>query len=354
MLDAGLFRLLTPASLGGFEANLATFVQVIEEIAKADGSAAWCLAQGAGSTPVAASMHPDGAKEVFGDPRTIAAWGPGTGVAVPVDGGYRLTGQWAFASGCHHSTWLGGIGKVVDRDGSPRLRPDGTPETIRLLFPVSEAKFTDVWHVSGLRGTGSDNFAVEDLFVRDTLTFGCSPSGRPLLELRREPGVLYAFPLVSVYSIGFGSVALGIARGALDAFVDLAGAKTPALLSRTLRDDAVVQFQVGHAEADLRAARVFLLDTIRAAWATAEDTSPISLEHRVNVRLATTYAMHQAADVVDAVYRAAGATAVFENQPFERRLRDVLAVTQQIQGRQTHFTTVGQYLLGLDPDPTSI
>lgn len=354
LTDAGLFHMLVPASLGGAEADLMTFARVIEEIGKADGSTAWCLGQGAGSAPVAASMDPQAARTIFGDPRAIISWGPGAGTAVQIDGGYRLTGQWTFASGCHHSTWLGGLAKVVDRDGNPCFRPDGTPELMRLLFPASHASFTDVWHVSGLRGTGSDNFAVDDLFVETAYGFACSPSGRPLLELRREPGPLYAFPLVNVYSIGFASVALGIARGALDSFVDLAARKTPHLASSTVREDPVVQYHVAHAEADLRSARAFLFETIRTAWSEADAVSVIPIEQRVLIRLATTYAIHAAARVVDVVYHAAGATAIFTSEPFERRLRDVRAVTQQIQGRQAHFKTAGQFFLGLDPDPASL
>jgi alkylation response protein AidB-like acyl-CoA dehydrogenase len=342
--------MLVPASLGGGETDLITFAQAIEEVAKADGSTGWCLGQGGGSAPVAAFMDRQPASALFGDRRTIISWGPGAGTAVEVLGGYRLTGKWPFASGSHHATWLGGLAKVVDPTGSPRLHADGQPETVRLLFPAVDAEFSDVWHVSGLRGTGSDSYAVSDLFVPRAYAVACNPFGIPRPEMRCETGPLYAFTLGSVFAIGFASVALGIARATLDAFIDLAGAKTPQLGSALLREDDVVQTQVARSEAGLRSARAFLHDAVQHAWALAGPDSTIPLKDRVLIRLAATHAIHTAASVVDTVYHAAGSTAIFISNPFERRLRDVLTIRQQIQGRQAHFKTTGQFFLGLDPD----
>lgn len=343
MADAGLFRMLVPVSLGGSETGLTTFARVIEEIAKADASTAWCLCQGAGTALIAVWMEREAAQTIFGSPRAIVARGPGTGTAVEVDGGYRLTGRWSFASGCHHATWLEGYATLIGRDGRPIPQDDGAPVGRTLLFPAPCAEIIDVWQVSGLRGTGSDSFAVTDLFVPEA----CAVSGR---HRRGETGRLYAFPSTSVYSTGFASVAIGIARGALDAFVDLARKKTPSGLRHALRENGVVQSQVAHAEAGLRSARAFLQEAIGEAWNHAGPTGTIPLEDRVLIRLATTHAIHGAAQVVDTVYHAAGATAIFTSNPFERRFRDVHAVTQQIQGSQAHFETAGQFFLGLPPD----
>ena len=354
LVGAGLFRMLVPASMGGGEADLITFAEVVEEIAKADASTAWCLGQAAGSAPVAAFMDQEAARTIFTDPRAVVAWGPGAGTAVAVEGGYRLSGKWSFASGCHHSTWLGGTAKVVTQDGTPCLRADSSPDMRRLLFPTSCAEFTDIWHVSGLRGTGSDQYAVEDLFVAEPFAVVAAPNGLPLQDVRYEPGRQYAFPLTLVHAIGFAAVALGIARSVQDAFIELAGAKTPRNWTIVLREDGVVQSQVARSEAGLRSARGFLHDTVRDAWAAAGPTGMIPIEQRILIRLSATHAIHTAVQVVDTIFHAAGATAIFASNPFERRFRDIHAVMQQIQGSQAHFKTVGQFFLGLEPDTSSM
>src|SRR5207237_4004935 len=165
MVERGFFRMLLPRSLGGAELPPAPYVRVVEEIAKGDASAAWCLNQGAGCSMTAAYLDPVAAKEIFGGPRGILAWGPGPGTARIVEGGYRVTANWSFASGSHNASWLGCHVPILEADGTPRLHPDGTPVVRMMLFPKSKARMTDIWHVIGLKGTGSDRFAVEDLFV---------------------------------------------------------------------------------------------------------------------------------------------------------------------------------------------
>jgi alkylation response protein AidB-like acyl-CoA dehydrogenase len=340
---ARLFQMLVPASLGGVETDLATFMHVIEIIAAADASTAWCLSQTAGRTLVAAYMERATAKRIFGDPRCVVARGPGAGTVVAVDGGYRLTGAWSFASGCHHATWLEGSGVLVDDEGRPCLRADGKHEERTLLFPAPQAAITDVWDVSGLRGTGSDSFSVKDLFVPSS----CAVAW---WDGRTERGPLYAFSFNLVFATGFGSVALGVARGALDALIELARTKTPRSGSRVLRESAVLQSEVARAEATLRSARALLQEAIAAAWDAAVSDGEIPLKDRVLLRLAATHAIHAGAEVVDAAYHAAGSTAIFAGNGFERRFRDLHAVTQQIQGSPVHFESVGQFLLGLEPD----
>jgi len=350
LVDAGLFRMLVPASLGGPQANLLTFGAAIETVAAADGSTAWCLGQGAGSGFIAGFMDRHGARKIFDEPSAILAWGPGQGAAVIAEDGYRLSGHWPFASGCHHATWLGASARILRVDGHPHLRPDGRPEMRRLLFPAAQAQIVDVWQVSGLRGTGSDSYSVSDLYVPSELTVDAGPSGLPLQETRHEPGPLYAFPFTLVYGVAFASVALGIARGALDAFAALAGAKTRRGAEAPVREDPIVQSAVAHAEAGVRSARAFLHEAVRDAWADAGPVDAIPMRRRVVLRLAATHAIHAAAAAVDAVYHAAGATAIFTANPFERRFRDVHAVTQQGQGHQSHFREAGQYFLGVEPE----
>jgi alkylation response protein AidB-like acyl-CoA dehydrogenase len=341
-----LFRLLLPRSLGGAELPPAAYVQVIEEVAKHDASTAWCLGQATGCTMTSAFLEPEVAREIFGGQRGIVAWGPpGPAEARAVSGGYRLTGTWSFASGSHHATWLGAHVASLAEDGTPRLRPDASPVIRTLLFPKASAKFTDIWHVIGLRGTGSDSYSVTDLFVPEEYTVLREAESKP-----RQPGLLYMFSSSNIYSSGFAGVALGIARSALDAFVELARDKIPRGARRTLRDNNVIQSQVAQSEARLSAARAFLLGSLEEIWRDVAQRGRLTLDHNTTIRLASTWAIHQACEVVDIAYHAAGATAIFESNPFERRFRDAHTVVQQYQGRQAHFETVGQVLLGLQPE----
>jgi alkylation response protein AidB-like acyl-CoA dehydrogenase len=349
LADAGLFRMLLPRSVGGAELPLADFVRVVEAVATADASTAWCLSQGGGCSMSAAYLEPAAAQEIFGsDRRAVLAWGPGTGQAVVVAGGFRISGRWTFASGYHHATWLGGSCRVVDAAGQPVLH-HGRPDGLTLLFPAEGAATVAMWQVSGLRGTGSDGFTVADLFV---------PQARALrrddLATCREPGTLYRFTTAHVFPSGFAGVALGIARGFLDDFVAFAGAKTPRGDPQVLRENAVVQSQVAQADAAIRAARAFLFEAIDDCWAGASQHQPLTPAQRARLRLAATHAIHQAVHAVDRLFHAAGSSAILVSQPFERRFRDVHAVQQQVQGRQAHFESVGRFLLGLDLDPTWI
>ena len=337
-----------PASVDGLEVAPRTSAEVVETLAQADASVGWCISQANGSATFASYLEPAVAREVFVDQRAILAWGPPSqSQAVAVDGGYRVSGRWSFASGCRHATWLGPTCAVVLADGTPRLLPNGQPEFRVVLAPVAEATFEDIWHVSGLRGTASDAFTLRDVFV---------PEGRTAREVvaeLREPGPLYRLPRWALYASGFASVALGIARAMLDAFIDLAGAKTPRLYRNTLRERPTVRAQVARAEAGYRAARAFLHTALDDAWAAAQhgDVPPAQL---ALLRLAGTDTIHRAAAVADSVYQLAGATAIFEGGAFERRFRDMHAVTQQIQARQDHYESAGRVLLGLDPDATAL
>ena len=346
LIERGLFHLLLPRTLGGAELRPAVYVEVIEEIAKHDASTAWCLGQACGCTMTAAYLDPEVAREIFGGKRGIVAWGPpGPAEARAVPGGYRLSGTWSFASGSHHATWLGAHVPILAADGAPQLRPDGGPVMRTLLFPKASAQFADIWHVIGLRGTGSDSYTVTDLFVPEAYTVLREAAARP-----RQPGLLYAFSSSNIYASGFAGVALGIARSTLDAFVELARDKIPRGAKNTLRDNNVIQAQVAQSEARLGAARAFLLGSLDDIWHEAAASGRLTIDDNTTIRLASTWAIHQAREVVDTVYHAAGATAIFENNPFERRFRDIHTVVQQYQGRQAHFESVGQVLLGLQSE----
>jgi alkylation response protein AidB-like acyl-CoA dehydrogenase len=345
LIERGFFRLLLPRSLGGAELLPVPFVQIIEEIAKADASAAWCLNQTAGCSMTAAYLEPEAAREIFAAPHGILAWGPGPGKARIAPGGYYLTATFSFASGSHDARWLGAHVPIVGEDGAPLQNPDGSPVVRTALFPKSRAEMTDIWHVMGLRGTGSDKYSVTDLFVPEGHV-----AARDDDRARREPGLLYRFSSLQLYASGFAGVAMGIARSTLEAFVELAADKVPFRGKRTLRDNNVVQSQVAQAEARLRSARAFLYQSLEEITHEVERSGRLTLDQRMTIRLASTFAIHQSLSVVDTAYHAAGSTAIFEENPFERRFRDIHTVSQQLQGRQEHFETVGQYLLGLTPD----
>lgn len=334
LIDGGFFRLLQPRFLGGAELDPMSFVQIAEEVAKHDASTAWCLGQNNGCSMTAAYLDPTVANTIFGPPDGILAWGPGAATMERAPGGFRLTGTWSFASGSHHATWLGA--HVPEADGSGAIRT--------LLFPKTSTKMKDIWRVVGLRGTGSDSYSVADLFVPEEFTVLRGPTIRA-----REKGRLYCFTRGNLYASGFAGVALGIARGTVEAFVELARDKIPRGAKSTLRDNNVIQAQVAQAEAKLRSSRSFLLGTLAEMWDEAGRTGAFSREQGASLRLASTWAIHQARDVVSALYHAAGATAIFNDNPFERRFRDMHTACQQSQGRPVHLQTVGQILLGLEP-----
>jgi alkylation response protein AidB-like acyl-CoA dehydrogenase len=347
LAERGLFRMLLPRTLDGAELLPAEYVPVIEELAKTDASTAWCLNQNSGCSMTAAHLAPEVAREIFGGPRGILAWGPGPGEAHRVAGGYRATARWAFASGSHHATWLGCHVPVIEADGRPLLNDGGTPVVRTMLFPKSATKFTDIWHTIGLRGTGSDEYSVKDLFVPeaysiDVLSRRDTPAG--------EDRLLYRFSSLALYAAGFAGVALGIARGTLDHFVQLARDKIPRGARVTMRNNNVIQRETGEAEARIASARRYLLGSLEDITAAVAERGHITLDERMTIRLASTFAIHTAVEVVDVLYQAAGATAIFNENPFERRFRDVHSVQQQLQGRQQHFETVGQHLLGLETD----
>jgi alkylation response protein AidB-like acyl-CoA dehydrogenase len=234
-----LFRLLMPRSSNGIETDPITFFHVIETIASADASTGWCLSQAGGCAMTAAYLSVPVAQEIFGDdPRAVLAWGPGPKAkAVECDGGYKVTGVWAFASGSRHATWLGAHCPVFVADGTRKVDADGRPAERTLLVRAGEVAWTDIWDTVGLRGTASDQFALTDHFVPHDHGFSRN-FAHPAHE-RREPGPLYRMSAMTCYETGFAGVALGIARGALDGFVDTAKTKIPRGAKSPIRDSTV-------------------------------------------------------------------------------------------------------------------
>ena len=342
--DARLFRLLIPRSIDGEEAEPTTLFEVVEAIAQGDASVAWCMGQGSGVSMAAAYLKPEVAQTVFGGKRAVVATGPNNTVskAIACDGGYRATGSWGFASGSPHAAWMLGHCAVCEGDGAPRLGADGKPLELRtMVFPKSSAAMADDWNVMGLKGTGSVSYSVKDLYVADDFSFTRESDAD-----RREAGPLYRFSMYNMFGVGFSGVALGLARRALDDFLKLALVKKPYGAATLLCDSGAIQSQVGLAEAKLQSSRSYVIETYRKLYRAVAQGLRFTPEMRLANRLVTCHAIQQARDVVDFVHHAAGATAIFESNPFERRFRDMHTVTQQGQGQFSNYEQLGMTLMG--------
>jgi alkylation response protein AidB-like acyl-CoA dehydrogenase len=343
---ARLFRMLLPRSAGGDQIAPATYLLAVEEVSRHDGSVGWNVFVANSSALIAAFLEPSVAQHIFADPFTLIAWGPPNACrATAVADGYLVSGHWGFASGCRHANWMGAHCPVVEPEGALRLDGRGRPIVRTLLFPAAAATLIDTWNTIGLRGTGSDSYSVNDLFVPEAFS-----TTREEPALRREKGPLYAFTMQGLYAVGVAGVALGLARAMLEEFIALAGRKTPRLLGR-LADSSVVQAEVARLQASVDAARAYLVDVLTSIYAEADDVDPIGVADRARVRLACTHAIHAAIEVADVAYKAAGVDAIFAGSPFERRFRDIHTLSQQLQSRRAHYEAVGKVLLGMPPEP---
>ncbi len=346
--EAGLFHMMAPKSIGGGEVHPAIYGQALEQIAQGDASTAWSIGQNSGCSMSAAYLAPEIARECFAPPHGILAWGPfapTTGKAIAVDGGYKVTGKWGFASGSRHAKWLGCHVLVYEADGTPRKNAEGRHAPRTMVFPKSSATVIDNWQVIGLRGTGSDSYELNELFVPERYSFA-----RDSLGDLREPGTLYKFTSGMMYAVSFSFVSLGMARASLDEFLRYATERKPRFSERTIAHNNVIQGEVAKADAKLRASRAFILEAIDALWDEALKGNRGNREQLRTLRLACTWAINQAQEVVNMAYNQAGAQAIFTGHPLERRMRDIHAGTQQGQGRPVQFEHVGQVMLGLEPE----
>src|SRR5438034_5573192 len=343
LADAGLFHVALPRALGCPELDLPTYVQVIEEIGKADASTGWTVNQGAIFATYAARMERDVARAIWIDtPRSVVANTPApTAQAVVVPGGYRVTGRQGFSTGCRHASWVAAHAQIIE-NGEVRLESN-QPEMRYFFVPVAEAELLDTWHTRGMRGTGTHHFAVNDVFVPAERTVLSQTA--PLLE--NAP--LFRIPRTLLFASGDAAVAFGMARTCLETFGELAGAKTPRAMQGLLRDQAMVQMTVGQAEAALRSGRAFLLEAVREIWA-ASTSGTLALEQRANLRLAATHGIRLAAQIIDSIYNASGATAAYEDHLLQRHFQDIHVITQHLQGRLAHYELIGRYWLGLKID----
>ena len=330
MVDLGLFRLLVPRSVGGLEVDYLDYLAIVQAVATADGSTAWCFNQNNILGTMASLMPEPLAQEIWSDSRSILCNGPPAHSEFKqVDGGYSVSGRWNFSSGSRHATWAVGLERIAD------------PTALTCIIPKGEFTFIDTWQVNGLKGTGSFSFEAKDVFV---------PSSRVYVEAQtpREGGPLYLIPRSLFFGSGFGMVALGVARSALDAAIEIATRKKPQEQT-LLRDQPAIQRIIGQAEATWGAANAFLNEKAVKLWRKALDDHDLPLEHRMELRLASSHAIRQGAQVADMAYSVFGSSAIFESSPIQRKFQDAHAITQQIQGRLEHYDSAGQYLLGFEP-----
>jgi indole-3-acetate monooxygenase len=342
LVEAGLFRLWIPRAFGGEEVDAVTFVEVVEATSRVDGATGWCVMIGGCYGAFGGYLPAEGAREIYGSDARVVSGGAFRpfGEAIVVDGGYRVSGQWPLGSGCHHCTWMVGGCRIVDGD-KPRLRADGTQVTRLLFFPAPDCKIIDTWHSPGLRGTGSHDYAVADLFVpaEHSLSFREQPV---------ESGPLYALPTIGLFASAIAAVPLGIARHAIDIFTELARAKVASRSRQTLNQHAMLQADLGRAEALVRSGRAFLYESLGAAWKVVSAGDKLDVTQRAMLWLAATQATSAATQAVDLMFSAGGSASVYSNIGLERCLRDIRTAGQHVVVVPSNYEMVGQALLDFD------
>ena len=333
LVGGGFFTMMKPKYVGGMELKPSVFAQITEEFASADASTAWVVCQGNVSSVVGVYLDRDIAQQIFGKPNGIVAWGPPGSPyeAVRVEGGYRVTGRWPFMSGSQNATYLGAHLKVA-----------GTDEQKTFVYPKSSAKLNDNWHTLGLRGTASNEYSLDNVFIPEAFSAYLNEA-----RDRRSDSPLYKFTTNQLYSVGFGGVALGIARGMMQDFLAMPRDAPRRGAAKPLAYNNVVQSHFAKCDASWRSARYFLHAAADEALETIEEHGEMTAEQRNRMRLASTWAILSSRDIVNTLFHDLGSQAVFENRPFERRLRDIDTVAQQGQGRLTHYEAVGQIMLGV-------
>lgn len=345
---AGLYRLLIPKKLDGAQVDLPTFFRAIELAAEGDGSAGWNVATNAALTTAVLSLPDEGIKDIYSNgPDVIFSGtiGPSSSRAVRVEGGYRVTGRWRFGSGCRESQWMGGSCQVFEGNG-PRRNPDGTPESRRFFARTEDCAIIDTWDVGGLRGTGSHDWSVNDLFVPERRTQHFDA----LWD--RWPGTLYALPHQAIRSgLHFSAVATGIGRAAVDALADLAGSKVPTRTPGLLREQGQVQEWMGRAEGLLGAAQAYRAAATEDVWSTVVAGASVATAQLARCRLAGVLAVENAMEAADLMYRAGGTTSIERNHLLARCWRDIHVIGQNFTVLPEYYQITGRVFLGLDPGP---
>ena len=338
----GIFRLGVPRAMGGDEASPLELMRAIETVSTADGSAGWCAMVGTANNIAAGYMNDPGAREVFADPTVPSAGiAAPAGAAVRADGGVRVNGRWPFASGITHSEWVW-AGCLVMENGKPRMTAHG-PEVVHVCMPVREVQVHDTWYVSGLCGSGSEDFSATDVFVPERHIFALlDPSGH-----RSEP--LFQMPPLHLFVFQLVCVSLGIARGALDELGELAQSKTPSLYTQVLADKAVAQVELARSEAALGAARSFLYETVDDMWQTVSSGRTPTKRQLALGRIAAIHGVETGASVTRTANTLGGGSSLYSTSSLQRHMRDAEAVTHHFTVAPHTWEEAGRVLLGRDP-----
>ena len=345
----GAFRMYAPAELNGPAVSPWESLEVISELAYHDGAVGWCSMIGSTTSLMSYRMADEHAHDVFGSVDSIAGgFVPPMGRAVPVDGGLKVTGRWAWGSGTQHCTYVGGGCLIVDEDGTPTAREDGLALPF-VFFSPGDVEWLDNWDVSGMQGTGSGDYQVTEAFV---------PEGR-WVELLTPDAEGAAHPLATIsffglLACGVASCAVGIGRRAIDELVDLAGAKTPQGSSKPLASRTPVQADVAIAEAKLKSAWSFMNETVADSWESAQELTPPTDEQKRLLRLSATHATQTAAEVAELMYKAAGGAAVYKTSPIQRTFRDAFVATQHAMVAPRTMEMYGRMKLGLDTNTATL
>ena len=344
LVSEGGFRFWVPPAYGGPGLTISEGLQHLIDLGRADGAAGWC-AMIANCTALAAyRIRPDWAETIYADPLACTGgFGMPAGQATVVDGGLRVTGKWAWGSGIDHCTWIGGGVHIVDDAGNPTTTPDGSSSPF-VFFDIDDVESLDTWHVSGMKGTGSTDYAVTDAFV---------PEGRWAQFIGGKPfvdGPASRFSFFGALACGVAAVAIGLADRATQE-LRKTGAKKPSGSSKSLAERTVVQADLAMAEAGVRQARTYLLSVTDRAWAIAASGEDLPDELRIELRLAATAAVQRAVETVDRCYHAAGGAAVYSSSPMQRIFRDIHVATQHAMVASRTFEPLGRHMFGL---PTSL
>jgi alkylation response protein AidB-like acyl-CoA dehydrogenase len=354
MREAGFYRMVIPRSLGGLQVDPLTYLRVAELLAAAAGSVGWNIANNGVGQLVTLGLPDDGVQEIHGQgtPSIMAGTAvQGGGQAVPVEGGYRVTGHWTFGSGCQESSWMLGSFQVLDTDGQPRRNPNGGSMYWRGVFPRAEATVVPgSWDVAGLRGTGSFDWTVKDVFLPERRS--CPHVGVPLdNQWSRWPGVTYALPSQCWVGPHHSAVICGIARAGIDALIALAVEKSPRGRTGMLCEYPQVQDSIGRADAILDAGRTYRNAMIAELWNTIAAGGETTLKQRARCRLASTYAGDSAREAMDLVYRHGGSTSFKRESRLAECWRDLHVVAQTVTISPEWYPIGGRVLLGMDAGP---
>ena len=340
---AGLLNMLVPARFGGPEATPEQCLQAVEDVSSHDGAAGWCLMIWSGQGLFADYLPPAVAAELFAPGNLVCGAVNPTGRAVPVAGGFEVSGQWSFASGCQYATWLMAGCMVPPLDGAAP-GDDGPPDIRLVILPASSCEIVDTWDAAGLRGSGSHDFRVRNATVASERTI-------PLFALIAGPDrsrgpVAYPTPFVGLAGPSIAAVGFGIARDAIESFKQLAASKRPAMGATALAGLATVQQAVGEAEALLRSARAYTYDTVREVTARHVAGCEVTDDDRAALRLASAHSVRSVVGAVDRVFDAAGGSSVYATSRLERCFRDIHMLPHHMAVAPSNVEMVGQYLLG--------